>query len=160
MPKILVLFLLICQISFSQTKEETIEWLNLKLEHYGDNDFMGTYQIETKNDSEIGEYLLFTKKSWNPFLERNTYEYYTVKPGIISSIYLSGKVRPNETLDIYIKSEYEFIYHNNEREFLREIGIHMKRGNNDMAKRIQTGLLHLFELMGNKIEKTKDLFKN
>jgi hypothetical protein len=61
MKKILVLFLLLCQISFSQTKEETIEWLNLNLENYGDNQIMGTYQIEAKIDPDYGEYLLFTK---------------------------------------------------------------------------------------------------
>ena len=160
MNKILILFLLIFQVSFSQTKEETVEWLNLNLENYGDNQIMGTYQIETKIDPDYGEYLLFTKKSWNPLLEKSTYDYYTFKPDAISSIYLSGKGRTNQTLDIYVKSESNRIYDSDAEKFLGEISICMKNGYNDKAEQLQKGLLHLFELMGNKIEKPKDLFKN
>lgn len=160
MNKILILFLLIFQVSFSQTKEETVEWLNLNLENYGDNMYFGTYQIEIKIDPNYGEYLLFTNKSWNPLLEKSTYDYYTFKADAISSIYLSGKGRTNQTLDIYIKSDSNRIYDSDEEKFLGEISIKMKNGYNEMAERLQTGLLHLFELMGNKIEKPKDLFKN
>ena len=160
MNKILIVFLLIFQISFSQTKEETIEWLNLNLANYGDNQIMGTYQIETKFDAEYGEYLLFTKKRWNPLLEKSTYHNYTFKPNAISSIYLSGKGRTNQTLDIYVKSKLNHIYHNNVEKFIGEISISMKNGYNNKAEQLQTGLLHLFELMGNKLEKPKDLFKN
>jgi len=160
MKKILVLFLLLCQISFSQTKEETIEWLNLNLENYGDNQIMGTYQIEAKIDPDYGEYLLFTKKSWNSFLEKSTYDYYTLKPDAISSIYLSGKGRTNKTLDIYVKSETNRIYNSGKEKFFGEFDICMKNGYNEMAERLQIGLLFLFEVMGNKIENPKDLFKN
>lgn len=160
MNKTLILFLLIFQVSFSQTKEETVEWLNLNLENYGDNMYFGTYQIEIKIDPNYGEYLLFTNKSWNPLLEKSTYDYYTFKADVISSIYLSGKGRTNQTLDIYIKSDSNRIYDSDEEKFLGEISIKMKNGYNEMAERLQTGLLYLFELIGNKIEKPKDLFKN
>jgi hypothetical protein len=148
------------QFSYSQTKEETLEWLNLNLENYGDNQIMGTYQIEIKTDPNYGEYLLFTKESWNSFLNKSTYDYYLFKPNAISSIYLSGKGRTNQTLDIYVKSESNRIYDGDKEEYLEEFNICMKNGYNEMAERLQTGLLHLFELMGNRIEKPKDLFKN
>lgn len=160
MNKTLVLFLLIFQVSFAQTRKETVDWLNSNLENYGDNQFFGTYQIEIKNDSNYGEYLVFTKKSWNHFMEKYTYDYYTFKPDAISKIYLSGKERTNQTVDIYIKSKSNRIYDSKEKKFLEEISIKMKNGHNEMTERLQTGLLHLFELMGNKIEKPKDLFKN
>jgi len=35
-----------------------------------------------------------------------------------------------------------------------------ENGYNEMAERLQIGLLFLFEVMGNKIENPKDLFKN
>ncbi|WP_340158743.1 hypothetical protein [uncultured Maribacter sp.] len=160
MNKILMIFLLIFQVTFSQTKEETVEWLNLNLENYGDNQIMGTYQIETKVDPNYGETILFTQKSWNPLMEKNTFDYFSFKPDAISSIYLSGKGRTNKTLDIYIKSKSNRIYDSDEEKFLGEFRITMKNGHNDKAEQLQTGLLHLFELLGNKLEKPKDLFKN
>tara|TARA_R110002072_G_scaffold301933_1_gene482953 strand:+ start:659 stop:1141 length:483 start_codon:yes stop_codon:yes gene_type:complete len=160
MNKILILFILIFQISFSQTKDETIKWLNINLEHYGDNQFMGTFQIELREDENDEEYLLFIKKSTNWLTDKTEYDYYAIKPSYVSLIYLSGKARTNQTLDIFIQSEEFEIYHRDQDEDLDELAIHMKNGNNEMASRIQTGLLHLFEVLGNKIEKPKDLFKN
>lgn len=160
MKNILLLILLVSQFVFCQTKEETINWLNINLENYGDNSIMGTYQIELKDDSNYGENLIFTKKSWNPLLKKSTYEYYSFLPKVISSVILSGKNRTNNTLDIFIISNSKNIYVPEKKEFTNEIGIHMKNGNNEMTKRIQKGLLHLLELMGNKIESQKELFKN
>jgi phosphomevalonate kinase len=157
---LLILLILISQFSISQTKEETINWLNLNLENYGDNSIMGTYQIEIKDDSDYGEYLFFIKKSWNPLLEKNTYDYYSFLPKVISSVIMSGKSRTNSTLDIFIISNSKSIYVPQKEEFISEIAIHMKNGNNEMTKRIQKGLLHLIELMGNKIEPQKELFTN
>ena len=56
MNKTLVLFLLIFQVSFAQTRKETVDWLNSNLENYGDNQFFGTYQIEIKN-GRYGPYI-------------------------------------------------------------------------------------------------------
>lgn len=160
MKKTLLLLILISQFGFSQTKEETINWLNLNLENYGDNAIMGTYQIELKNHKDYGEMLLFTKKSWNPLLKKSTYKYYSFLPKVISDVILSGKSRTNNTLDIFIISNSKSIYVPEKKEFVSEIGIHMKNGNNEMTERIQKGLLHLLEIMGNKIEPQEELFKN
>ncbi len=160
MKKLILIIILIPQLSISQTKEETINWLNLNLENYGDNVIMGTYQIEIINDSNYGEYLVFTRKIWNPLMKKNTFDYYSFLPKVISNVILSGKSRTNNTLDIFIISNSKSIYEPKKEEFISEIGIHMKNENNEMAERIQKGLLHLLELMGNKIEPQKELFKN
>lgn len=160
MKKTFLLLVLISQLSFSQTKEETINWLNLNLETYGDNSSMGTYQIELKNHNDYGEMLLFTRKSWNPLLKRSTYDYYSFLPKVISDIILSGKSRTNKTLDIFIISNSKSIYVPQEEEFISEIAIYMKNGNNEMTGRIQKGLIHLLAIMGNKIEPQKELFKS
>ncbi|QBA63193.1 hypothetical protein [Muriicola soli] len=160
MKNLFLLFVLISNVNFSQTKEETIEWLNLKLESYGDNSFMGTYQVEIKDDSDWGEILVFTKKSWNPLLEKSTYDYYSFLPRVISAVNLSGKNRTNNTLDIFIISNSKSIYVHKEEEFISEIGIHMKNGHNEMTERIQKGFIHLLKLMGNEINPKKDFFKD
>ncbi|WP_318345930.1 hypothetical protein [Flagellimonas baculiformis] len=160
MKKLIIVFFLISYLGFGQTKDETIDWLNLSLEHYGDNQVMGTYQISTKVDSNYGEMLIFTKKTWNPLLQEIDYSYYSFLPKVVSSVILSGKNRTNNTLDIFIISDSGSIYIPQKEEFTSEISIHMKNGNNEMTERIHRGLLHLFELMGNKIEPQKELFKN
>lgn len=157
---ITLLLLVVCHLTYSQTKDETIDWLNRSLENYGDNSIMGTYQISTKIDDNYGEYLIFTKTKWNSLLGRNVYYYYTFSPNAISDIYLSGKGRTNQTLDIYLTSKSNGIFENDKEEFISEIDIRMKNGYNEMTKRIHTGLLHLFKEMGHKIEEQKDLFKN
>lgn len=63
MKETLLILLLISSISYSQTKEETLDWLNLKLETYGDNSIMGTYQVSIKDDDDYGKILFFTKKN-------------------------------------------------------------------------------------------------
>lgn len=156
----ILIILFISQSVFSQTKEESIDWLNINLGTFGENTIMGTYQIELKYDTDYGEYLVFTNKSWNPLLQKSTYQYYTVIPKDISNIILSGKSRTNSTLDIFIISKSNKIYRPKTEDYVSEIEINMKNGNNEMTKRIQTGLLHLFESMGNKIEPPKELFKN
>lgn len=152
-------FLLVFSNSYSQTKEETIEWLNSNLEEYGDKEFMGTYEIVLKNDKDYGEHLVFIKKTWNHFLEKFTYEQFLFLPKVITSIETSSKGRTNNKLDIYIKSVSKSIYTDDE-SFVSEIKIFMKNGNNDMAKRINKGLLYLMKIMGNEIEQKKELFKN
>lgn len=156
----LILLIFITTLGYSQTKEETIDWLNLKLETYGDNSVMGTYQIEIKNDEDWGEILVFTKKSWNPLLEKSTYEYYSFLPKVISSVILSGKSRTNNTLDIFIISESKSIYLPRKEEFVSEIGIHMKNGHNEMTERIQKGIIHLLKLLGNEIKPNKEFFND
>ncbi|WP_345275538.1 hypothetical protein [Litoribaculum gwangyangense] len=160
--KILISIFLILSTAliYSQTREETLDWLNLKLEEFGDNQIMGTYQISIKKDDNYGDYLLFVRKSWNPLLNRNTYQYYSFVPEVVSKIYLSTKNRTNSTLDIFIRSDTEDIYVPEDDEFVSEFTISMKNGHNEITNRIQKGLLHLLNLMGNNIEPQKELFTN
>lgn len=160
MKKVTIFFLLFTSALHSQTKVETIEWLNRKLETYGDNYMMGSFQISTKHHNDYGEILVFTKKSWNPLLENNTYDYYSFLPKVISKVYLSGKSRTNQTLDIFITSKNNNIYYANKKVMIKEIGIHMRNGHNETTKRIKKGLIHLLKLYGNEIKEDKDLFND
>ena len=158
MKNIFLLLIITSQINFSQTKEETIDWLNLKLETYGES-LSGTYQVSIKESKDYGEYLLFTKKDWNFLTEKNVIKYYSILPKDVSKIYLSGKSRTNNSLDIYLKSNNK-IYETKKKIFISEIDIQIKNGNNKIAERIQKGLLHILEKMGHKIEKQKEFFEN
>lgn len=161
MKNVMIFFILIItSVSYSQTKTETIEWLNRKLETYGDNYMMGSFQISIKHHNDFGEILVFTKKSWNPLLEKSTYDYYSFLPKVISKVYLSGKSRTNQTLDIFIASKSNNIYYSNKDKMILEIGIHMRNGHNKTTKRIRKGLIHLLNLYGNKIKEDKDLFND
>ena len=146
--------------NYSQTKNETIEWLNLKLEEYGDNAIMGTYQISIVKNENYGEILMFKKKSWNPLLEKITYDYFTFLPKNIISVYVSSKNRTNNTLDIFVVSKEKTIYYANNKKTVSEITISMKNGNNEMTGRIKKGIIHLLSLFGNNIKESKELFKD
>ncbi len=55
MKKIIIIgFVLLLNMGYSQTKQETIDWLNMKLLEYTDT-FLGEYSIETVNSKDWGE---------------------------------------------------------------------------------------------------------
>jgi hypothetical protein len=157
---LLLIFIILPQLIICQTKEETINWLNFNIENYCDESNAGTYKISTEYVEDLGELIVFKHKIFNPLLKYDVYEEYTFLPKSISNIYLSNKHRTNETLDVFIVSNRSKILKVEDQKLVSEIVIHMKNGNNEITKRIQKGLIHLLELMGNKIEPQKDFFKD
>lgn len=156
----LIIFILAFSFTInSQTKEETIEWLNTKLATYGTNtNMLGQMQIRIEHDEKYGEYLVFTNKLF--FIDKNIFTTYTFEANAISNIVLSGKNRTNNTLDIFIISKNNNIFLLDDKKFISEFVLYMRNGYNDEAIKIQKGLLHLLKLMGNKIEPQKELFND
>ena len=155
-----ILIVLSFQKVSSQTLDETLDWLNFKLQEHCENTISGTFKISIKDDDDYGKFLFFSETSINPFSEKKQVDYYSVLPKNIKEVQLSTKSRTNNTLDIYIVTKSNNIYRPKEKDLISEISIYMKNGDNEMTKRIKKGLLHLLELMGNKIEPREELFKN
>ncbi len=159
MKKIFLILILTSAIGYSQTKEETIDWLNNKFEEYTDT-FMGKFEVQIIDDENYGELLYFKQKTRNPLSDRDMFEHYSFLPNAISSIIVSTKIRTNNTLDIFIISKDKRIWKDG-KKFVSEVTIPIsKLGQNEMTERIQKGLLHLLKLMGNDIKPEKDFFKN
>lgn len=148
--------MLVSLSNFSQTKQETIDWLNMKLKEQTDS-FMGEYKIEIKNDPSWGETLLITKKVNNSILNKNYY--YSFLPKNIESVVTTSKFRTDGKLGLLIVAKGDNIYYDN-NEFVNEIKIYCKPTSDEIIIRIQKGLIHLLNLMGNPLKTPKELFKD
>lgn len=153
MKKIIIFNMLIFfNFCFTQNKIETVEWLNSHLIIYTEKYPMGQYSIKIVDDKDWGEMIVITKIT-NVFGE--TYWYYSFLPETISNVILSPKT--NDEFNVKIISKGESIYNVESKELEKELLIFCN-GPNEEITRIRKGLLHLLELMGNKI-KEKDYFK-
>lgn len=157
MKKFLLLIVLISQISFSQTKEETIDWLNIKFNEYTDS-YMGEYKIEIKNDPSWGETLFISVRIKNEYMSEH-YNYYSFLPKNIISVSTTTKFRTDGKLGLLITAKGNNIYYNN-KEFVNKIEVYCIPAPNETIIRIQKGILHLLNLMGNPIKEQKELFVN
>lgn len=152
---ILVLFF-ICNFSFSQTKEETIDWLNLKLSE-NTTTLMGKYKIEIKYINGYGDTILITKVTDVGFGPSPTY--FSFLPKVISSVNTTTAYRTDGKLGVKLISKSASIYMDGE-EFVNEIRIYFKATPDETVKRVQKGIIHLLNLMGNPITLPKELFKD
>lgn len=153
---ILLLILLISYSTFSQTKQETIDWLNVKLKENSDS-FMGEFKIEINNNSDWGETLLITQKIQNSIMNKSYYYSFLAKN--IESVVTTSKYRTDGKLGILISAKGENIYLNN-NEFVDEIKIYCLPTSDDTIIRMQKGIIHLLNLMGNPLKAPKELFKD
>lgn len=152
MKKSILFIILISQISFSQTKEETLDWLNLKLKEHTEL-IMGQYKFEIEK-TENKEIIYVTKMTDVGFGPRPTYFYFLPKD--ISSVNLTTAYRTDGKLGITLISKTKKILKGD--NLVDELPIYCKSTPDEIIKRIQKGIIHLLNLMGNPIQEQKELF--
>jgi len=157
MKKIIIGLLLISQVGFTQSKQETIDWLNQKFKENTDP-YMGEYSIKIKNEIDWGETLIITKRVKNQYMGES-FEYYLFLPKNISSVITTSKYRNDGKLGLLITAKGENIYVNNEH-FTSEIEILCIPAPDESIIRMQKGIIHLLNVMGNPIKSQKELFTN
>ena len=87
-------------LSYSQTKQETIDWLNMQFREHTDS-FMGEYKIEIKTDPSWGETLLISVRIENQYMSK-WYKYYSFLPKNIESINTTTAFRTDGKLGLLI----------------------------------------------------------
>lgn len=158
MKKIILIFLLIGNISFSQTKQETIDFLNQKLSEYTDSWF-GVYSISTHKVEEI-EFLVIRAKGL--FNNPDKVQLYFVDPKDINSIFTTSEFRTDGKLGIKILCN-EHLYSSDgsyEPKKNEPIRIYCTPAPDETIIRIKKGIIHLVSLMGKTINEPKELFKD
>ncbi len=152
--KLILFLVLISQFCFSQTKEETVEWLNSKLANYAP--FDGKFEIEIVYYPEYGETLLITKHF--RFGASSADMHYSFKPDAITSLNLTAHNNTNGQLSIEIISSTKRIFYE-KKEFIGDIVL-MFDGPKEEITKINKGILHLLSLMGNTISPKKEYFND
>lgn len=149
----LVLFSLVAN-SYSQTKEETLEWLNDMLDQNTHEYPLGKFSISIRNDADYTNMIVIAKKT--RILVEST-DYFSFLPHTIKDVRITSKYRTSsQFLDIEFVSNGNSIYDVQTKELMKYVEI-LWDGSAEDIKRVQKGILHLLELLGNKIEK-KELF--
>ena len=157
MKKIIILMLLFSSAIYSQTKQETIDWLNLKLREHSDG-LMGQYSIKIQNEKDWGEVLVITVHVKNEYMGER-YDYYSFLPKNIASVTTTKKFRTDGKLGLVITAKGNNIYTDN-KELVNEIDIMCTAAPDETIIRMQKGIIHLLNLMGNPIKSQKELFTN
>lgn len=155
MKKIIILALLFSSICNSQTKAETIDWLNLKLTEYPDK-LNGEYIIKIQNDKDWGEVITVDVQNGN-FKEVS--EHYSFLPKNILSVTTTKSFRTDGKLGLVISAKGDNIYLNG-KKFVSKIDVLCGEAPNETVLRMQKGIIHLLNLMGNPIKIPKELFTN
>ena len=147
--------LLIFNVGYSQTKEETIDWLNLKFKENVDK-LNGEYSIKIQNHKDWGEVITIDVKN-GYFKDVN--EHYSFLPKNISSVTTTKSFRTDGKLGLIVFAKGDNIYLNG-KEFVNKIDIFCGEASNETVIRMQKGIIHLLNLMGNPIKIQKELFTN
>lgn len=155
MKRIIILILLISNIGFSQTKKETIDWLNLKLAEYTDS-YMGEFSLNIQNDKDWGEVINIKVRIENEYMPLS-YTNYAFLAKNIESVITTKKFRTDGNLGIIIKAKKDNIYRD-KKEFVNSINIYCIEAPKETIIRMQKGIIHLLNLMGNPITTPKELF--
>ncbi len=154
---IFIIVILASNLSSAQTKQETLDWLNLKLLEYTDS-FMGEFSINVENDPSWGEIIVIKSRVSNEYMSEH-YQIYTFLPKNISAVITTSKFRTDGQLGIQIISKKSNIYYNG-NEFVSSVDIFCDSGSDEAIMRMQKGIIHLLNLMGNPLTTPKELFKN
>lgn len=153
--KILTILLIIFpSFIYSQSKEETLEWLNIKLMEHTEQ-IMGQYEFAVEN-VEGQDIIYVTKMTDVGFGPRPSYFYF--QPKDISSIHLTTAYRTDGKLGIMLVSKNKKILEGD--NLVGEMPIYCKSSHDEEIKRIQKAIIHLLNLLGNPIQEPKELFKN
>lgn len=152
MKIIIILLMLFPILIHSQTTEETLEWLNTKLLEHTEQ-IMGQYkfEIEKANGQEI---IYVTKMTDVGFGPRPSYYYF--QPKDISAVNLTTAYRTDGKLAIQLVSKSKKILDGD--DLVEEIPIYCKASPDKEIKRIQKGIIHLLNSLGNPIQEPKELF--
>ena len=155
--KFLILILFTSLIAHCQTREETIDWLNTKFKEHT-SAFMGEFKIQIVNDPNYGEILQLSAKVENAYMSK-WYRNYSFLPKNIESVNTTTAFRTDGKLCLLIRAKGSDIYYNN-KEFVEEIDIDCTPSADEEIIRMQKGLIHLLNLMGNPLKLPKELFKD
>tara|TARA_R110001583_G_C5607231_1_gene404998 strand:+ start:637 stop:1101 length:465 start_codon:yes stop_codon:yes gene_type:complete len=154
MKTILILLMIFPILVFSQTKEETLEWLNSKLLEHTEQ-IMGQYKFEIEKAN--GQEIIYVTKMTN-FGSGPTPSYFYFLPADISAVNLTTAYRTDGKLSIRLDSKSNKILKGD--NLTDQLPIYCKASPDDEIKRIQKGIIHLLNLMGNPIQEPKELFKD
>lgn len=157
MKKLSFLLLLFVNLSIAQNQEETIEWLNTNLDEYYSEGWGEQYEVKIVDDKNYGE-MIVIEVFFQPL---KTKTFYSFLPSAISRVSTTRKLRSdkvNGNLDLEFVSKNTRIWTKKE-EFIDSFILSLQTSNENVEK-IKRGFLHLFDLMGNKIEEQKDYFSN
>lgn len=157
MKKTILLFaILLSNFSNAQSKQETIDWLNLKLKEYTDS-FMGEFSMQIKNEPGWGDTVVISSRVENEYMASriDTYSFLATN---ITAVVTTSKFRTDGKLGIQIISNGGNIYYN-KKEFVKDIDILCKPAPDETIIRMQKGIIHLLNLMGNPITEPKELFQ-
>ncbi len=88
-------------------------------------------------------------------------ERYVFLPKSIKTVMTTKKFRTDGKLGLMIKSYSNNIYSTEAKgKLVNEIPIYCNPAPDETIKRMQKGIIHLLNLMGNPIKQSKELFKN
>lgn len=156
----ILIFLLVLNISWSQSKEETLDWLNWKLDEYYSKVWREEYKIKVSQHPIDGEIIYI--ETFRHDIPRGSFYYF--RPSSISRISTTRKKggENHKRLDIEFFSKTKSIihksYYTGEIENLESF-IMFIDGDDETVERIKKGFLHLSKLMGSDIPENQELFK-
>lgn len=156
MKKILITFVLyILTVNvYSQTKQETLDWLNRKLYEYGDTT-MGVFSFSTEF-FEGEEVIGVTQESY--YLGTTIY---VIFPISINDVTTTKSCRVDGKRCVVIKAKDNYIMSATKGgvpTLDNELMLLLYAAPDDEVFKIQKSIKHLLKLMGNNIPDTKDLF--
>jgi len=155
MKKISIILLLISNICLAQSEQETIDWLNQKFKEHTDP-FMGEFSIEITQEKGWGEALTITQRVKNEYMAES-FTSYTFQTKNISSVLTTSKFRSDGKLGILITAKDKNIYIST-KQLTNVIEILCLPAPDETIIRMQKGIIHLLNLMGNPIKMQKELF--
>ena len=158
MKKIILIFLLIGNMGFSQTKQETINWLNQKLSEYSDS-WYGVFSVDTK---KVGDMEFLVIKSKGLFNNPDKEKFYYIDPKDVNSVFTTSEYRTDGKLGIKILANKHLYSSDGIHELKNDepVRIYCTPAPDETIIRINKGIIHLLNLMGKKITAPKELFKD
>lgn len=160
MKKILLVILItFSNISFSQTREETIKWLNYKFAEYTDS-WYGVYSIDVQKIKDV-ESVIITKKG---LLNDNSYTELIFIPNntTIESVVTTSEFRTDGKLGIKINAKYHIVRENTGESIIvtDPIKIYCLPAPDETIIRMKKGIILLLNSIGYNLQEPKELFKD
>lgn len=150
---VLILVTLITNLGYTQTKQETLDWLNSKLYEYGDST-MGIFSITTV-DYEGEEIIGIHQYSYH----LGTSNYF-IFPRSVKDVVTTKSCRTDGNRCVVIQSFDDYIVRSSNGVPTTETEVTLYGTATPDAEifKIQKALKHLLKLLGNNIPDKKDLF--
>lgn len=151
---VLILITFIVNLGYSQTKLQTLEWLNSKLYEYGDTT-MGVFSFSTEFFE--GEEVIGVKQE-SYYLGTTIY---VIFPISVNDVTTTKSCRVDGKRCVVIKAKDNYIMSATKGgvpTFDNELMLLLYAAPDEEVFKIQKSIKHLLKLMGNNIPDTKDLF--